>query len=1184
MASPIPANINSESELMKNQKYASVMDPARQFDVLQNPDGTSLFFSIGGDDVLYATRETTASKTGWVKYDISSVLAGRFAQKTIAATQFAVTQSPRSTDSVDLAVVTRLNGNDSLFLALDVPNTPSTWENSPYWVSASFDARDKPEPIPFTISDVYLLNIPGSGVLCFADVIRNPADNSQVVDRYYIDIKSDPMWTFHPLPDNISAGSVITCLGKRPQDPVGGIYTFGFLGSNEDLIYTPAATKDRPFPESIHLRIPSDATSIASMVDPSSGNTFLFFVWPAFGAICVFTPDNQYDGAYAQLAARSYFILSTQILADTRNLIATSVAGRTVLWGLNGASELYSLSCPSGSETNLNAWSNPVPICYDVFQFAHYLNAYQGAANSILFAQTSDNQLTQFTQDPTTSIWAERSVLLPGDNVDSLIDFYSYTSHVQLVDVNGMGVPNYPVSLSSSTGPISVNINDIYMILRPDEMVQTSTDLSGVINIIEETQTLSGTVINVTVHVKDSPDIVEIIDPHDNACQRLSTITTGDSLQAATVTDSNGVTTPLVPLSSVPLDQLGFAGDQFQTLLDIKSQLPVNGASTNARRGLLVDGPKKDGPVSRPDGPLKDGTLKDGPLKDGPLKDGPSSAIAESGGSWIKLLWGDLVRWFKKAWNTVKRAYSKVVDGVWHFIVEVGNDIYSAAIETVAAVVGAAEYVFHQIVVAYDDIVKYLGFIFNWADIKRTHLVVKNILRLSVQQVTDSITEIEDDIRNEFATIEEKVDQWGSLPDPGQTIGQQEATQSSVPSRNSPQANWALHHATSNLQNAQSDHDPSVPVTGELENAFKALYNLMKAEETDIVGLVKSLVDVVKDFASLSAKQLFEKIAAIITDFVLNTAENCMLTLLDLAKLFVDAFFALLDAPLNIPILSPIYKEISGDQLSFLDLACLVGAIPATVIYKAITNTAPFPANELTNQLITAPDYATLRNILNTSQPTLEQQKAYAKYITMITSDRKGNLVAADKAKVFDICTIVSNGVSFVSGFFVWACSAGKAATPPGVLASKTVRGISMVSYLGYVMPDLIGGLQTSRTWYNDLNWHTTALSIGKVAVDNIAADQEYQQIIGPLSECALNVAWVVPAVGDFIENNRTESSRASFSANILFDVGGMLAPGTSEYLFPGETPGVVLAVQFALTVGYAVCCLITGTAVANGD
>ncbi|KAL3492290.1 hypothetical protein BJX62DRAFT_250712 [Aspergillus germanicus] len=1157
MASPIPANLNSESELMKNQKYANVMDPARQFDVLQNPDGTSLFFSIGGDDVLYATRETTASQTGWVKYDISSVLAGRFAQKTIAATQFAVTQSPTSTNSVDLAVVTRLNGNDSLFLALDVPNTPSAWENSPCWVSASFDAGDRPEPIPFTISDVYLSNVSGSGVLCFADVIRNPADNTQVVDRYYIDIKSHPMWTFHPLPDNISAGSVITCLGKRPQDPVGGIYTFGFLGSTEDLIYMPAATPDRPFPESVHLKVPFDATSIASMVDPSSGNTFLFVVWPSVGAILVFTPDNQHDGAEPELATHSLFILSTQILVDTRKLIATSTAGRTVLWGLNGRSELYSLSCPSGSERNSTEWSDPVPICYDVFQFAHYLNAYQGAANSILFAQTFDNQLTQLTQDPSTSVWAERSVLLPGDSVDSLIEFYSYTSHVQLVDVNGMGVPNYPVSLSSSTGPISVNINDTYMILRPDETAQTCTNLYGVMTIIEETQTLSGTVINVTVHVKDRPDIVELIDPHDNACQRLSTITTSDALQAATVTDSNGVTTPLVPQSMVPLDQLGFAADQFRTLLDIKSQLQVNGAATKARRGLLVDGPKKNGPVSRPNGPLKDG---------------PSSAVAESSGSWIRLLWGDLVRCFKKAWNTVKRAYSKLVDGVWHFIVEVGDDIYAAAIETVAAVVGAAQYVFHQVVVAYDDIVKYLGFIFNWDDIKRTHLVVKNILRLSVQQVTDSITEIEDDIRNEFATIEDKLGQWASLPDPGQTVGQQEATQSNVPSRNSPQANWALHHATSNLQNAESYHDLNVPVTEELENAFKALYNLMKKEETDIVGLVKSLVDVVKDFASLSAKQLFDKIAAIITDFVLNTAEGCILTLLDLTKLFADALFALLDAPLNIPILSRIYRDISGDQLSFLDLACLVGAIPATVIYKAITNTAPFPANELTNQLITAPDYATLRNILNTSRPTPEQQKTYAKCITMIPGDRKANLVAFDKAKVLDNCTIVSNGVSFVSSFLVWVCSAGNVASPPGVPASKALRGISMVSYLGYVMPDLIGGLQTSRT------------CIAKVALDNMTADQEYLDIIGPLAECALNVAWVVPAVGDFLENNRMASAKAAFSANVLFDAGGMLTPGTSEYLFPGETPGVVLSAQFFLTVGYAVCCLITGTAVANGD
>ncbi|KAJ5666364.1 uncharacterized protein N7477_008812 [Penicillium maclennaniae] len=1111
--SPDPSMfIVSDSELMKNQKYASVMDPARQFDVMQNQDGTSLFFSIGADEVLYATQETSASQTGWIKYDISSGLAGRFGEKTIAAKQFAVTQSPKSTSSVDLALVTHVNGNDSLFLALDVPTTPGTLANMPFWVYASFDAQGRAPPLPFTIADVYLMNIPGTGVLCFADVIRNPADNTQVVDRYYIDVNSSPTWTFHPLPDDISAGSVVSCLGKRPEDPVGGIYTFGFIGSKQDLIYTPVATKENPFPESIHLALPPFTTTIASMLD-SSGNTFLFVAWPLVAAIYVFTPDQQYNGACAQAAADTQFLRNTGILYGTQTLTATNV------------SELWSLSCPSGSETNPDAWSNPVPLCYDVFQFAHYLNAYQGAANSVLFAQTYESQLMQLTQDPITSIWAERSVLLPADNVDSVIEFCSYTSHIKVVDANGMGVPTYPVSLSSSS-PISVNVNDIYLILRPDETIQIFTNSSGTITIIEETQTLSGTTINVTVNV-NGQNIVEIIDPLENACQRLK---------------------PLVPISSVRLDQLDFAANEFKTLLDIKPQLLVNGTA-KAKPALMADGPAKGGPSSR------------------------------GIGSWFKLLWGDMVRWFKKAWNTVKTAYSQIIDGVWHFIVEVGDDIYSAVIDSVAAVIGAAEYVFKQIAVAYDDIVKYLGFLFNWDDIKRTHFVVKNILKLSAQQVSNSITEIEDGIKSSFATIEEKVDQWSGLPDPGQTIGQQEASQSSVPSRNSPQANWALHHATSNLRSAQSEHDLNVPVTKQLEAAFTDLFKMMTTEEGDIIAMVKSLVDVVKDFASLSAKQLFEKIAAIITDFVLNTVENCVLTLLDLVKLFTDAFLAALDAPLDIPILSPIYKNITGDQLSYLDLVCFIGAIPATVIYKAITNNVPFPANDLTNQLITAPDYTALRNIFDTSQPTQEQQIAYAKYMAIAG---KGKLPAVDKGEVFDICTVVSDGMALFCSIFVWECSVTK--TMAGEIPSKTLRGISMVSYLGYVMPDLIGGLQTSRTWYNGLNWGITGISIGKVAVDNIATNEVYQGIVGPLVECAINVAWVVPAVGDFIENNRTTSSKEAFAANILFDVGGMLAPGASKDICGPEVVPAVLVAQLALTLGYAACCLVSGNAVLNGD
>jgi hypothetical protein len=133
-------------------------------------------------------------------------------------------------------------------------------------------------------------------------------------------------------------------------------------------------------------------------------------------------------------------------------------------------------------------------------------------------------------------------------------------------------------------------------------------------------------------------------------------------------------------------------------------------------------------------------------------------------------------------------------------------------------------------------------------------------------------------------------------------------------------------------------------------------------------------------------------------------------------------------------------------------------------------------------------------------------------------------------------------------------------------------------------MPDLIGALQTSRTWYSSLNWAITALSIGKVATDNIATNPTYQGIVGPLAECAINAAWVVPAVGDFLENNRTLSSKYEFAANIIFDAGGILARGASKDIVGPEVATGVWVAKGALTLGYAICCMASGSVVIHGD
>ena len=55
--------VSARSEWMEDQKHALIMAPGKAFEVIQTPAGRSVFFSIGTDNVFYATREVQQSAT-----------------------------------------------------------------------------------------------------------------------------------------------------------------------------------------------------------------------------------------------------------------------------------------------------------------------------------------------------------------------------------------------------------------------------------------------------------------------------------------------------------------------------------------------------------------------------------------------------------------------------------------------------------------------------------------------------------------------------------------------------------------------------------------------------------------------------------------------------------------------------------------------------------------------------------------------------------------------------------------------------------------------------------------------------------------------------------------------------------------------------------------------------------------
>ena len=76
--------IEFSSELMTNQKHATVMDPQSQFRMLQTQQAHILALSIGTDNVLYRTMEQPGTKAGWSKKDESSALSTMFGNAVVA--------------------------------------------------------------------------------------------------------------------------------------------------------------------------------------------------------------------------------------------------------------------------------------------------------------------------------------------------------------------------------------------------------------------------------------------------------------------------------------------------------------------------------------------------------------------------------------------------------------------------------------------------------------------------------------------------------------------------------------------------------------------------------------------------------------------------------------------------------------------------------------------------------------------------------------------------------------------------------------------------------------------------------------------------------------------------------------------------------------------------------------------
>ncbi|HTE10259.1 MAG TPA: hypothetical protein VK645_04800 [Chitinophagaceae bacterium] len=1225
--------IVNETELMNNQKASATITPDVEFEAVETSAGNSVLFSISSENIFYCTCEVPGDTHGWTRADMSSILAtGNFQGKTIQAKSFDVGQD-LSAGTIDLALVITVDGQDYLYIANNVSDSNlagirGAWQQFPFDDQGAMQLAGKP------INDVFVTRADGQ-MYVFADI--NTRDATNTLTRYAVDQSNTIMvnilgfqqaWIPHGMAMDAQAGAISNAIGCGPDDAAsGGIYTLCNIANIPQLQYAAIFNNDDPggpaFPVNFQLPSGTEATCRAMAVSASAQAPYtdLFFATNttvngvATGAL-YFIPAASQLVSGGKLPAFTQ-VFTNDLLYNIQSLHVDNWNNNIVLWGQSKyadptthitTSQLFVMECVRGQETNVNAWSYPIPLLFDVENSATYINSTFSShsaidpANgnaygscSVIFAHQAGGSLVKLFQDPVTSAWQQRFLLTePLDVQTEIFDTTTYSTHIEITDDYNTTQINVPVAVWASS-PCSVHINDAtntdaYFNLDTEKPLLLTTDTTGNVTIMQQVDSIGGIAYYVAVQDPATKQVyTQAINPMTNTVSRLNTQvpdSNKDYLQGVPVSASDGTQSLLV--SSAHNSSTATTSNNISTICKQNANLNQDGLATgqswpNAAsvaaafasvQAVSLSAGKPAVPpaikpivkrMARPDRRFRD--IRFNPKTDkiwgwtfgkeaahyegidavkalGVVLNADSSLSlqlpnAELGSIFgnIEAKIGHIVKWMKTEAHNLEQAVVTFTDGVIDCVLKIAGNFYHFLAKCANDIVNLVHTVLNAIETAFDDIVKWIGFIFEYKDILNTHNVMKNLMLLYLDSSITNASSLKGKLQSMFTGLENNLNQLVGLPQID-TTQQSNSAQASKPSAaNTPQANWGTHKLKSNGGNASSgNYNP--PNTGDDPSGglLAAFHDIVQGEKDTFTDLKNNLASIIDNFQTTSASELFEKILVTITDFLLNQAGTLLAAGADAMAGFASFVKETLTATIDIPVISWLYGKISGGApFSILDLCCLIAAIPATIVYKVLEGAAPYPdSDETTQQLINAPDLATIQSI-------------WAQPLDTINSGLLGHGGGGSATQTrYDTAVKVSNIFGMIGAVGVSITTTAKSGLFPGLKDNKYINIINSVCFLMYVLPDVTQSTQSLNsdiTWYNLINTEMTYMAVLKTGVDAVGGWgwgwSELWSEASPAADFAINLLWQVPTCAGFYSSVTADHREQNWANGVLCMTGG---------------------------------------------
>lgn len=391
-------------------------------------------------------------------------------------------------------------------------------------------------------------------------------------------------------------------------------------------------------------------------------------------------------------------------------------------------------------------------------------------------------------------------------------------------------------------------------------------------------------------------------------------------------------------------------------------------------------------------------------------------------GDFFRAIGKAIVKVVKIVVNGLKAAIEFVINGV--------KMVFDAIASTISDILGFIETIFATVAVFFVAIFTWVASVFQWHDVKLAKAAIAGCLNVTFTKLPDRAQEYKNSINQLFKkleiTIDECIDQICEKIAPGESI-------LAYSNKNMPE-DAASEEAMSNnyLQNKLSTIDTSaVNILSSEETALykNRLFSVMDTMEQYMKSI--SQEDGFKS-AMLYLENAFNSIDSFFTNLfaallqalkgligiLLHTMEVVVTAIFDAFKLLFEIISEIMQKKINVPFFSGLYRFMTGDELTIVNLVSFVLSVPMVIMSKLITGNAPFKNEEAVEGFIS--DCTTIFSSSSLGQTTYRYSYASrmaAAIISLLAGTAYNGISAWPD---FETCTTPPSPIPIDAGIIGW--------------------------------------------------------------------------------------------------------------------------------------------------------------------